>query len=74
MGWDIYLRIFLYIISTICVMIHNEIVVINICNLGSDTKYFLDLEVKREDLFMSTDDPDIIKKFETEMEDENEAN
>ena len=23
---------------------------------------------------MSTDDPDIIKKFETEMEDENEAN
>ena len=46
-------------------MIHNEIVVINICNLGSDTKYFLDLEVKREELFMSTDDPDIIKKFET---------
>ena len=74
MGWDIYLRIFLYVISGIGVMIHNEIVVINICNLGSDTKYFLDLEVKREDLFMSTDDPDIIKKFETEMEDENEAN
>ena len=65
MGWDIYLRIFLYVISGIGVMIHNEIVVINICNLGSDTKNFLDLEVKREDLFMSTDDPDIIKKFET---------
>ena len=74
MGWDMYVRIFLYAISFIGVLIHNEIVVINICNLGSDTKYFLDLEVKREDLFMSTDDPDIIKKFETEMEDENEAN
>ena len=40
MGWDIYIRIFLYIISFIGVIIHNEIVVINICNLGSDTKYF----------------------------------
>ena len=38
MGWDIYLRIVLYIFSFIGVMIHNEIVVINICNLGSDTK------------------------------------
>ena len=74
MGWDIYLRIFLYVISAIGVMIHNEIIIINICNLGSDTKYFLDLEVEREELFISTDDPDIIKKFETEMEDENEAN
>ena len=59
------MRLVLYLVSAICVIIHNEIVVINICNLGSDTKYFLDLEVKREDLFMSTDDPDIIKKFET---------
>ena len=50
MGCDLYFRIFLNIISTIGVMIHNEIVVINICNLGSDTKYFLDLEVKNEDL------------------------
>ena len=37
-----YIRIVLYIISFIGVILHNEIVVINICGLGSDTKYFYD--------------------------------
>ena len=75
MKWDIFVRIFLYIISFIGVMIHNEIVVINICNLGSDTKYFLDLEVKSEEQFATTDNPDIIKRYETfEMDTVNEEN
>jgi len=43
MPWYKYVRIFLFIISFIGVIIHNEIVVINICGLGSDTKYFLEL-------------------------------
>ena len=46
-------------------MIHNEIVVINICNLGSDTKYFLDKKVKSEELYSSSDNPDILQKYET---------
>ena len=54
MVWDLYFRIFLYFISSIGVMIHNEIVVINICNLGSDTKYFLDLKVKIEEQFSNS--------------------
>ena len=65
MGWDIYIRIFLYIISFIGVTIHNEIAATNICNLGSDTKYFLDLQVELEEQFANTDNPEIIKKYET---------
>ena len=75
MGWDLYFRIFLYVISTIGVMLHNEIVVTNICNLGSDTKYFLDLKVESEELFANTDNPEIIKKYETielELKDEDD--
>ena len=68
MGWDLYFRIFLHVISTIGVMIHNEIVVINICNLGSDTKYFLDLKVESEELFAKTNDPSVIKRFESAAE------
>ena len=64
-SWKTYLRIVLYIISFIGVMIHNEIVVINICNLGSDTKYFLDKKVKSEELYSSSDNPDILQKYET---------
>ena len=65
MGWDLYVRIVLYVISFIGVIIHNEIVVINICNLGSDTKYFLDLEVELEEQFANTDNPEIIQRYET---------
>ena len=76
--WDLYVRIFLYLVSFIGVMIHNEIVVINICNLGSDTKYFLDLEVESEEIFAKTDNPEIMKRYESliemesEVEDQNE--
>ena len=76
MGWDLYFRIFLYVISFIGVVIHNEIVVINICNLGSDTKYFLDLKVKSEELYSRTNDPKIIEEYETlnELQIGNEEN
>ena len=70
MGWDLYFRIFLYIISAIGVLIHNEIVVINICNLGSDTKYFLDLKVQSEEIYSKTDDPEVMKQYESFSENE----
>ena len=71
--WETYVRFALYIISFIGVMIHNEVIVINICNLGSDTKYFLDKIVKSEELYSSSNNPDILKRFETfEMETKNE--
>ena len=74
--WDLTIRILLYVISAICAILHNEIVVINICNLGSDTKYFLDLEVKNEELFANTDNPEIIKRFDSlvEMPDDEQYN
>jgi len=71
--WDIYVRIFLYLVSAIGVIIHNEIVVINVCNLGSDTKYFLDLKVQSEELFANTDNPKIIERYETLTEFELES-
>ena len=49
-------------------MMHNEIVVINICNLGSDTKYFLDLQVESDEIFAKTDNPEIMKRYESEIE------
>ena len=69
-NWDFCVRIILYIILTIGVIIHNEIVVINICDLGSDTKYFLDKKFNEEEKFSKADDPEILKRFETfeEME------
>ena len=72
MGWDLYIRIFLYLIIAIGVLIHNEILVINICNLGSDSKYFLDLELKKEELFNNADNPEIIKRYETLIDMESE--
>ena len=60
-----YIRIVLYIISFIGVILHNEVVVINICGLGFDTKYFYDVLVKNEEEYSNADDPDILKKFET---------
>ena len=64
---------FLYIILIIGVLIHNEIIVINICGLASDTKYFLDLKVKNEELYSDSDEPEILQRFETydELEDKN---
>ena len=66
--WDLFVRIFLYLVSAIGVMIHNEVVVINICNLGSDTKYFLDLQVESDELFAKTDNPEIMKRYESEID------
>ena len=70
MGWDEYFRLFLYIILFVGVMIHNEIIIINICGLASETKYFLDLKVKNEELYSDADEPEVLQKFETiELED-----
>ena len=65
MGGYKYIRIILYVISFIGVLLHNEIVIINICGLGSDTKYFLDNIVESEEEYANSDEPDILKKFET---------
>ena len=65
LGWYKYIKIVLYVFSFIGVMMHNEIVVINICGLGSDTKYFYDNLVKSEEEYMKADDFSILKKFET---------
>ena len=64
-NWDSYIRIFLYAILIIGVLIHNEIIVINICGLASDTKYFLDLKLKNEELYSDSDEPEVLQKFET---------
>ena len=69
-NWDLYIRIFLYVILIIGVFIHNEIIIINICGLASDTKYFLDLKLKNEKLYSDADEPEVLQKFETiELED-----
>ena len=64
-GWSIYFRIVLYVISFFGVLLHNEIVVINICGLASDTKYFYDNLVKSEEEYMKSDDFNILQRFET---------
>ena len=64
MGWDLFIRLLLYVILFIGVMIHNEIIIINMCGLGSNTKYYLDLKLKNEELFSEADD-ETLKKFET---------
>ena len=72
LGYDLYIRLFLYIILIIGVLIHNEIIVINICGLASDTKYFLNLKLKNEILYSNADEPEILQRFETiELEDKN---
>ena len=59
------LRIILYIFSDICAILYNEIEVINICNFGSDTKYFLDLRIESKIIYANTDDSDVVKEYET---------
>jgi hypothetical protein len=49
-------------------------VVINICNLGSDTKYFLDIELEKEELLSKTNNPEIIQRYETLIDIESEDN
>ena len=68
-----YIRIILYLVSLIGVLLHNEIIVTNICGLGSDTKYFLDIVANNDEEYNNTDNPDILKKFETiEMSEQQE--
>ena len=74
MGWDLYFRIFLYLILIISVMIHNEIIIINVYGLGSNTKYFLDLKYNNELLYYETDDPEILERFETYIELDDKTN
>ena len=68
MPWYKYLRIFLFIISFIGVIIHNEIVVVNICGLGSDTKYFLEHILKEEVEFSQSNNLNILGRYETCIE------
>ena len=68
MPWYKYLRIFLFIISFVGVIIHNEIVVVNICGLGSDTKYFLEHILKEEVEFSQSDKLNILGRYETCIE------
>ncbi len=74
MGWDLYIRIFLYLISFFGVLLHNEIIVINYCGLGSDTKYFLDIKFEKEEEYINADNPEELRKFETMTEMENQSN
>jgi hypothetical protein len=76
LGWDLYIRIFLYLILIIGILLHNQIIVINICGLGFDTKYFLDLKVENESLYSISEDVEVLKRFETldELEDKNNNN
>ena len=67
-SWEIIVRLILYLILFIGVMIHNEIIIINICGLGSFTKYFLDIEVINEDIYSIADNPEIMQKYETQAE------
>ena len=53
--WDVYFRIFLYIILIFVVLTHNEIIIINICGLASETKYLLDLKLESEELYSDSD-------------------
>ena len=74
MGWDLYIRFLLYIILFIITMIHNEIIIINICGISSDAKYFMDLKIESEKIYSLTDDPETLKKYETLEEIDSKAN
>ena len=71
MGWDLYPRIILYLILFIGVMIHNEIIIINVCDLGSHTKYFFDLKVISEEIYSGTNNPEILLRYDSRIEMEN---
>ncbi len=72
--FQIIIRIFLYIILFIVTMIHNEIIILNICGISSDAKYFMDLKVESEKIYSLTDDPETLKKYETLEEIDSKAN
>lgn len=63
--WELVIRIILYVIATFGIIVHNEILIVNIFGLGSYTKYFLEIKLKNEELYSNTDNPDIISRYET---------
>jgi hypothetical protein len=70
--WDICIRIILHIILFIGVMMHNEIIIINICGLGSYTKYFLRLKSINENLYLERDTIDNLIQLNTFEEKDNQ--
>ena len=54
-------------------MIHNEIIIINICGISSDAKYFMDLKVESERLYSISDDQETLQRYETFEELDNDA-
>ena len=70
--WDICIRRILYIILFIGVMIHNEIIIINICGLGSYTKYFLRLKSIDENLYLERDTIDNLIIYDAFEEKDNQ--
>jgi len=72
---DLVTRIIIYIILFIGVLIHNEIVIINLCGLNLQTKLYLNKMLVQEELLSNTDNEEILKRYDTiflEMEDKPE--
>ena len=61
--WEIFIRIFIYIIIFIAALIHNEIVIITKCGLGENTKLFMDEKAKEELLSNQDTDETIFEKL-----------
>ena len=53
-------------------MMHNEIIIINICGLGSYTKYFLRLKSINENLYLERDTIDNLIIYDTLEEKDNQ--
>ena len=62
---DLTTRIIIFIILFLGVLMHNEIVIINLCGLNQSTKLYLDKKVIEEDLLSNSENNDILKRFDT---------
>ena len=74
--FDVFARIFIYIILFIAAMIHNEIFIITKCGLGDNTKLFLDEKVKEEMMLSNLEGEnfEILKRYDTMIEMEMNTN
>ena len=73
--WEICIRIFIYFILFITALFHNEIFIITKWGLGTNTKLFLEERQKKEMLLSNLDtDTDILKKYDTMIEMEQNIN
>ena len=73
--WEICIRIFIYFILFITALFHNEIFIITKWGLGANTKLFLEERQKKEMLLSNLDtDTDILKKYDTMIEMEQNIN